>query len=132
MAVLVVGFATVLVLLAAPLVAFAYLRGSFSNEDAANVAALLVPYAAYGIVTSLNQLMARYFFVHLKGATYSRAMIGAYVIGNLLKAAMVGPFGLHGVIWASVLAEGAALAYFIIYMLRRAQTNSPAKEIPAD
>jgi putative peptidoglycan lipid II flippase len=124
MAALVVGIAIALILVAGPLVAFVYLRGSFSDADAANVSALLAPYAVYGVVTSLNQLMARYFFVHLQGAIYGRVMIGAYVVGSILKVALVGPFGLQGVIWASVLAEGAALAYFIVYMVRRARSNS--------
>jgi putative peptidoglycan lipid II flippase len=132
MAALVVGIAVALILVAGPLVAFVYLRGSFSDVDAANVSALLTPYAVYGVVTALNQLMARYLFVHLQGALYSRVMIGAYVAGNVLKAAMVGPFGLEGVIWASVLAEGAALAYFIVYLLRRGRSSASGIHAPAD
>ena len=130
MAALVVGIAIALIVVAGPLVAFVYLRGSFSEANAASVTAVLTPLAVYGVVFSLNHLFARYWFVQLQGAIYSRVMIAAYVIGNLLKAVMVGPFGLDGVIWASVIAEGAALAWFSVHVLRRARSAGPAGARP--
>lgn len=123
MAVLVVAIASVLILGARPLVEVVYRRGSFSAADAASVAAALVPLACYGIVMSLNQLMARYLFVHVEGARYSRVMIVSYVGGNGLKLVLIGPLGLAGIIWASVLTEGVALAYFLLYAVRQGRSG---------
>lgn len=128
-----VAIAAALVVAGGPLVAFVYLRGSFSGANAASVTSVLAPLAVYGAVVTLNQFMARYYFVLLRGALYSRVMIAAYVVGNLLKVALVGPLGLHGVIWASVLAEGGALAYFLVEILRRggsAAETAPATRLP--
>ncbi|MET0167736.1 MAG: lipid II flippase MurJ [Vicinamibacterales bacterium] len=127
MAGFVMAIAVALIIFAGPLVSLVYERGSFTERDAANVTALLTPYAVYGAITALNQLMARYLFVLHEGARYSRVMVSAYVAGNFLKAALVAPAGLEGLIWASVLAEGTALAYFTLYLVRTALAGAQAE-----
>jgi putative peptidoglycan lipid II flippase len=119
MAGLVAGIGVVVILAARPLVDLVYLRGSFSEGDAVSVAALLTPLAIYGVIVSVNQLMARYFFVHQRGQVYSRVMIAAYVVGIGLKVAFIEQLGLSGIVWGSVVAEGVALAYFLLHMIRR-------------
>ena len=120
-AVVVVAISTGLILIGRAIVEVVYLRGSFSIADAAGVTALLRPYAIYIGVTALNQLMARYFFVHAQGTRYATVMLAAYTGGNILKVLAVGPFALEGVIWASVFGEGVALLYFIVYAVRHSR-----------
>lgn len=120
-AVVVLAISAGLILVGRAIVEVVYLRGSFSVADAARVTALLRPYGIYIGVTALNQLMARYFFVQAQGTRYAGVMLAAYTGANILKVLAAGPFGLEGVIWASVFGEGAALGYFILYALRRSR-----------
>jgi len=121
LAMVVAAISVGLILVGRAIVEGVYLHGSFSIADAARVTALLRPYGIYIGVTALNQLMARYFFVQGQGAHYATVMLAAYTIGNILKVLLVETFGLEGLVWASVFAEGTALGYFILYALRRSR-----------
>ena len=116
---LVIAIVVGLVLFGRPIVELVYVRGAFSPDDANRVIALLPVYAAYIGVTAMNQLLARYFFVHHEGRRYTTFMLGAYVAANVLKPFLVVPFGLNGVVGASLICEGIVLVYFVVAVLVR-------------
>lgn len=90
------------------IVRIVYERGEFTAEQTALVAPLLVPYAAYFFVMSVNQLAARHMFVLGRGREYSICMLLAYAAAFLGKLLVAGD--LSGIVWTCVVAEGAVAA----------------------
>lgn len=100
-----------------------YQRGVFSAANAASVAQVLSPYAAYFLVMALNQLFARFYFVVGKGHVYTGVLLAGYVVANALKPVGAAHFHLVGVISAAVIGEGMALLTLAILFVRyRART----------
>lgn len=114
----VVLIAAALLLLREPLTRLVYERGAFTPEDTQRVATLLVPYALYFAVMSLNQLLARYYYTQERGGRYTAALLAGYLLSNALKPALVSSWGLPGVVWACVIGEGLALAFLLIPVLK--------------
>lgn len=110
--------AVTLLVLREPLVRLVYERGAFTAGDTQRVATLLVPYALYFAVMSLNQLMARYYYALSRGGMYTTALLVGYLLSNALKFAFVGAGGLQGVVWACVFGEGLALLFLLIHVLK--------------
>jgi putative peptidoglycan lipid II flippase len=100
------------------LVRFVYQRGEFSASDTIRVSLVLVPYAVYFTVISLNQLFARYFFVLSRGGLYSTSLLAGYLVSNLLKPFLATSMGLSGVIWACTIGEGLALLFLVAWFVR--------------
>lgn len=96
-------------LLSGELVRLVYERGSFTGEQTIDVAKLLIPYAAYFFVMSVNQTAARHYFVISKARVYSVLMISAYGVALLAKSFW--STGIEDVIWFCVLSEGAVALY---------------------
>jgi len=109
MLLMVLLIALLLIAFREPLVRFVYQRGEFSASDTIRVSWLLVPYAGYFAVMSLNQLFARYFFVLSRGGLYTTSLLAGYLVSNLLKPFLAASMGLSGVIWACAIGEGLAL-----------------------
>jgi putative peptidoglycan lipid II flippase len=101
-----------------PLVRFIYQRGEFSASDTIRVSWVLVPYAGYFVVMSLNQLFARYLFVLSRGGLYTTTLLAGYLVSNLLKPFLATSIGLSGVIWACAIGEGLALLFFVAWFVR--------------
>lgn len=89
-----------------------YERGAFGADQTAHVAQLLVPYAAYFLVMSINQLAARHIFVIGKGMRYARAMLLAYGVALMAKVLVAG--SLSQIIWSCVIAEGCVALWFCV------------------
>lgn len=100
------------------IVRLVYQRGAFSAANAASVAQVLSPYAAYFLVMALNQLFARFYFVVGKGHVYTGVLLAGYVIANILKPLGAAHFHLIGVISAAVIGEGIALLALAVLFLR--------------
>lgn len=100
------------------IVAFIYERGSFDINDTQIVSNILVPYAFYLIIISLNQLFARYYFVLNKGGLYTIILLVGYLIANVIKPILVVDYGLVGVVWSSVIGEGISLLGFLLIFRR--------------
>ena len=118
MLLMVLLIALLLVTFREPLVRFVYQRGEFSASDTVRVSWVLVPYAGYFAVMSLNQLFARYFFVLSRGGLYTSSLLAGYLVSNLLKPFLAASMGLSGVIWACVIGEGLALLFLIARFVR--------------
>lgn len=89
-----------------------YERGQFGPEQTSEVAVLLIPYSAYFLVMSINQLAARHFFVVGKGGSYMRLMLCAYGSALLAKATIVD--SMSEVIWSCVVAEGCVAVWLCL------------------
>jgi putative peptidoglycan lipid II flippase len=109
MLLMVLLIALLLIAFREPLVRFVYQRGEFSASDTLRVSWLLVPYACYFAVISLNQLFGRYFFVFSRGGLYTTSLLAGYFVSNLLKPFLATSMGVSGIIWACVIGEGLAL-----------------------
>lgn len=109
MLLMVLLIALLLIAFREPLVRFVYQRGEFSVSDTLRVSWLLVPYAGYFAVISLNQLFGRYFFVLSRGGLYTTSLLAGYLVSNLLKPFLATSMGVSGIIWACVIGEGLAL-----------------------
>ena len=96
------------------IVRLVYERGQFGPEQTFQVAALLVPYAAYFLVMSINQLAARHFFVIGKGMNYARLMLSAYGVALLVKATVAE--SVSAIIWACVVAEGTVAVWLCLQL----------------
>lgn len=99
-----------MMLLSSEIVRLIYERGSFTSEHSKDVANLLVPYACYFFVMSVNQTAARHYFVISKAKTYSAVMVGAYVVAVLFKSKF--SVVIEDIIWCCIAAEGFAAVYF--------------------
>ena len=119
MAALTVALAATLAAFSEPVVAIVYERGAFAAASTARVAGILAPYALYFAVMGVNQLFARYFFVSGDGWLYARAMLAAYLVSNVAKAAVAANYGLAGMIIVAAAFEAIALAYFVSVVVRR-------------
>jgi putative peptidoglycan lipid II flippase len=109
MLLMVVLIALLLIAFREPMVRFVYQRGEFSASDTLRVSWLLVPYASYFAVMSLNQLFGRYFFVLSRGGLYTTSLLAGYFVSNLLKPFLAMSMGVSGIIWACAIGEGLAL-----------------------
>jgi putative peptidoglycan lipid II flippase len=109
MLLMVLLIALLLIAFRVPLVRFVYQRGEFSASDTLRVSWLLVPYASYFAVMSLNQLFGRYFFVLSRGGLYTTSLLAGYFVSNLLKPFLAMSMGVSGIIWACAIGEGLAL-----------------------
>jgi putative peptidoglycan lipid II flippase len=116
--------ALLLVAFREPLVRFIYQRGEFSASDTIRVSWVLVPYACYFVVISLNQLFARYLFVLSRGGLYTTTLLAGYLVSNLLKPFLATSIGLSGVIWACAIGEGLALLFFVAWFVREEMSLS--------
>lgn len=114
------AIAAALATFAEPLVAFVYERGAFAEASTALVAGILGPYSLYFAVMGVNQLFARYFFASGDGWRYARVMLATYLLSNAAKAVVAPGYGLAGMIIVAAAFEGAALAYFVSVLVRRA------------
>jgi peptidoglycan biosynthesis protein MviN/MurJ (putative lipid II flippase) len=103
-----VAIAAGMVLFRNQIITLIYRRGAFHQQDVLATARLLVPYAAYFVVVAMNQLFARHLFVISAGRFYVTCLLGGYLVANLLKTVLVHVAGLEGVLWGSVIGEGAA------------------------
>lgn len=97
------------------IVRLVYERGQFGPEQTLQVAALLVPYAAYFVVMSINQLAARHFFVIGKGMSYARLMLSAYGVALIAKSSVAE--SVSEIIWACVAAEGAVAVWLCLKLV---------------
>jgi putative peptidoglycan lipid II flippase len=102
------GIAAAFVAVARVVVTLVYQRGAFTAHDTKAVVAVMTAYMAYFAVMATNQMNARVLFALDRGGWYARAMIPAYVAETAAQIAVFHRFGLRGMIWAAVAAEGIA------------------------
>ena len=88
-----------------------YLRGHFPKAQLQFVVSLLPAWLSYFVVISLNAVASRMLFVRHEGIRYTRTMLCAYGIANLLRLVTLGHTAAAVIIWSSVIAEGAALLW---------------------
>jgi peptidoglycan biosynthesis protein MviN/MurJ (putative lipid II flippase) len=98
-----------------------YLRGQFSAAQLQFVVSLLPAWLSYFVVISLNAVASRMLFVRHEGMNYTRSMLCAYGIANLLRVLTLGHTAPAAIIWSSVIAEGAAFLWNVRRCLMREQ-----------
>ena len=96
-----------------------YLRGHFPKTQLEFVVSLLPAWLSYFVVISLNAVASRMLFVRHEGIRYTRTMLSAYAIANLLRLATLGHTAPAAIVWSSVIAEGAALLWNVRRCLMR-------------
>ena len=108
MAVISVSFAAMVCLLRYPIAEAVYMRGKFSVTALNEVVGMLPAWLAYFVVLSLNSCVAKYLFISSKGSSYTRNMLGGYLLANALRFSVAGHFSPASMIWCAVLGEGLA------------------------
>src|SRR3954451_24623331 len=88
-----------------------YLRGHFLEAQLQFVVSLLPACLSYFVVISLNAVASRMLFVRHEGMSYTRSMLCAYGVANLLRVVTLGHAAPAAIIWSSVIAEGAAFLW---------------------
>jgi peptidoglycan biosynthesis protein MviN/MurJ (putative lipid II flippase) len=102
-----------------------YLRGQFSEAQLQFVLSLLPAWLSYFVVISVNAVASRMLFVRNEGMRYTRTMLCAYGIANLLRLLSLGHTGPAAIIWSSVIAEGAAF----LWNVRRCLTREEQEQL---
>ena len=74
---------------------------------------------------SVNAVASRMLFVRNEGMRYTRTMLCAYGIANLLRLLSLGHAGPAAIIWSSVIAEGAAF----LWNVRRCLTREEQEQL---
>src|SRR3954468_6275882 len=100
-----------------------YLRGQFSAAQLQFVVSLLPAWLSYFVVISLNAVASRMLFVRHEGMSYTRSMLCAYGVANLLRVVTLGHTAPAAIIWSSVIAEGAAFLWNVRRCLMREQQD---------
>ena len=88
-----------------------YLRGHFPETQLQFVVSLLPAWLSYFVVISLNAVASRMLFVRNEGMRYTRTMLCAYGVANLLRLVTLGHTTAAAIIWAPVVAEGTAFLW---------------------
>jgi len=103
-----------------------YLRGQFPVAELQFVVSLLPAWLSYFVVISLNAVVSRMLFIRHEGMRYTRTMLCAYAVANLLRLLSVGHAAPAAIIWSSVIAEGAAFLWNLRHCLVSEERAQPA------
>jgi putative peptidoglycan lipid II flippase len=107
------------IVLASPLVAFAFQRGQFGADDSRALAVVLAVYALVFPLDALTRAMLSYFYARLDMATpFVNGFIGVSLT-IVLAAALFWPLGVPGVALAYVLASTGNLIHAYASVRRR-------------
>jgi putative peptidoglycan lipid II flippase len=103
-------------------VTLVYRRGNFSQSDATQVAALLLPFAVYLVVLSTSQLLARFAFAVERGPLFVRITLVGYSLSIVSKTVAAGSRDLSTVIWTGAAVEalfaGIGVAVLVLPRMR--------------
>jgi putative peptidoglycan lipid II flippase len=108
-----------------------YLRGRFSIAELQFVVILLPAWLSYYVVLSLNTVTSRMLFARHEGMRYTRTMLCAYGVSNLLRLLTTGHSAPAFIIWSEVIAVGLAFLWNLRHCLDRQEQEHPAKLHPA-
>ncbi len=107
-----------------------YLRGRFSTAQLQFVVSLLPAWLSYFVVLSINAVISRMLFARHEGMRYTRTMLCAYTVSNLLRFLTAGHSAPALIIWSAVAAEGTAFLWNLRLCLGRPAQENPAKLHP--
>lgn len=127
---LMVGFSAFMFLFRFPLVRLIYMHGRFKDAALHIVVGMLPAWITYIFITTVNSVLARYLFIMVRGSTYFRNQIVAYVTANVLRVIVVSRFPAPWLIWSSVAAEGVALLWNLKICLTLTKRAGVAEPLP--